>query len=151
MVSTLSLPDAYARVEYPDEVRVGERYKRWYGAFVKHRLDLMGHLTPETVYKLRCGISHELKIDDSASRLDEIFFALPQERVNRIAVTQFAYHGKSALVVDLAGFIGDVTVAVERWLDDAEVDPEKAQRLQALLHFESTVLDAWFGRIPALA
>lgn len=151
LVATLSLPDACARIEYPDITRVGERYTRWYGTFVEHRLDLMNHLSPDTVYKLRCGVSHELKIDDAASRVDEVFFALPQERVNRIAVTQFGYHGRSALVIDLGGFIGDVTSAVERWLASAEAEPAKAERLKALLQFETTVLDESFGSIPALA
>lgn len=150
LVATLSLPDACAAVEFP-EVRGRRRYIDWYNANVTHHLDLgRRRLTGEIVYSLRCGLSHELRIDDAASSADQLYFALPSDRINRFGITDLQVRGQTALVVDLGMFIGDVTVAVERWLRTAEADPERSERLSGLVKLETHILDSWFGRIPAL-
>ena len=149
LLSTLSMPDACASIEYPG-MRSGERYAIWYDQHVRHRLDLEHHLTGRVIYKLRCGISHELRLDDNALRFDEVLFALPKERVNRLGVTRFAAHGRSALVVDLGMYIGDVTCAVEAWMQAAEADPNKVNGLGRMMRYERTVLDPWFGDNPVI-
>ena len=150
LVTTLSLPDACAAVDYPD-LRGRQRYINWYDTNVSHRLDLgRGRLTGAVVYLLRCGLSHELRIDDDAGSAQQMFFALPSDRANRIAITDLAFHGKTALVVDLGMFIGDVIEAVERWLRIAEADQERAERLKGLVKLETHILNSWFGPIPAL-
>ncbi|SEL51057.1 hypothetical protein SAMN02910353_02778 [Ruminococcus sp. YRD2003] len=101
----LTIPDICGQVEFPNESKVGKRYKDWYNKYccteyngpqspnVVTTLPKLPDFTAENCYKLRCAVLHSGNIEINAINFNE--FKLTKDGETCSAVETVTSNGKS--------------------------------------------------------
>jgi hypothetical protein len=147
LILTLTLPDACAALESPNGETSANRYKAWWETWLKGKYD--DHLTADDVYRLRCAVAHQGRLQHQGLEFDRVFFTL---RPNG----QFFHKNilgsgeKKALNLDLVWFCKDVVEAAEAWFAQKTTDPQVQKNLELLVQFHPNGMLPFLNGVPAV-
>jgi len=125
----LALPDICSALESDD----GETDEKKYRAWVKRWLrQYANHLTPQDMYRLRCGVLHQGRMGHRGFHYKRVAFS-----VNFLVHNTFlpSREKPEVLTLFINLFCRDVVTAVEEWEEVHKDDPIVKRNLEQLVQF----------------
>ena len=136
LLALMSIPEGCAAIEYPTIKGNGERFRKWYEAFVVHQNNLRGNMGAELAWQIRNGVVHQLSVADPRnSKFVRIAFILPGSQL-RMHMGQLKLSTGTWLPIYLAAYVEEVLGACERWLALARQDATKSAQIDDLLGYK---------------
>jgi hypothetical protein len=133
----LSMPDICSKLETPEQVNGGLRYRAWFDKYLAsiNMNSIQGtktiFMSAGDCYALRCAILHEGSADVIEQRA--------RETVTNFRFTTMAMHrvkNGNVLVLNVARFCEEVCRAVESWCADVQNSQEVIDRMTDVLNIE---------------
>ena len=144
LLLTLTLPDICTALEQPNGRTDGKRlYKKWYKANVH---DLIGGLSPDEAYELRCTVVHQSSGMASPARsYSRVIFTMKTPlRVDSCVLND-------ALTFDVEAFCNRWIGAVRTWIEKSAADKNVSANLPNLLQVRPNGLAPYIVGMPIIA
>ncbi len=155
LVLALTLPDVCSALESEDGQTNLERYTAWCDIWLTQKY--RKHLTANDLYRLRCGMTHQARLDHPGLPYARVFFTLrPNGSLfhrNTLKSTYGLKPGetaKSALNLDLHLFCKDVVESAEAWFEQKKSDPFVQTNLANLVQFHPNGVLPYLKGVPAV-
>ncbi len=144
LLLTLTLPDVCTALEQPNgRTDGGKLYKLWYKANI---FDLIGGLSPEEAFELRCTVVHQSSAQASGARsYGRIIFTMK----GPFRVDSMVLNG--AMTFDLAMFCERWIGAVRIWIEKSKTNPIVQGHLPNLLQVRPQGLSPYIVGTPIIA
>lgn len=125
----LALPDICCALESTDGKTDEKKYRAWVERWLPQYAK---HLTPQDMYRLRCGVLHQGRLGHPGLRYKRVAFS-----VNFLAHNTFLPSRKKPEVLTLFInlFCKDVVTAVEEWQKAQKNNQVVQQNLKSLVQF----------------
>lgn len=151
LIALFAIPDAAAAIEYPGE-KPSQRYTRWYDSFVGKASGLEG----ATAWLARNALIHETAVNWHAAGLatNRLIIGIPDAArsgvVHGVGIEAASIAGRAG-AIDLTLLSSAILEGAERWLGDAERDPDKRARIEGLLQVRPDGVEPYMTGRPLIA
>jgi hypothetical protein len=141
----LALPDICAALESPD----GQTSERKYRAWVKQWLPSVyeEYLTPQDMYRLRCGVLHQGRMGHPGLRYTRVAFS-----VQGLYHLNFLPSEAKPEILNLSAglFCKDVVESVEKWYAAKEKNAVVRANISRLVHYRPNGLHPYLEAVPCV-
>ena len=107
--TSLIIPDICSALQSENGQTNGTKYKNWFDTYCAEKYD--GNVSGEDIYKIRCALLHQGKLNHDNPNFERILFQVPTNR-------GFVLHNNTingALNLNLKIFIEDIISGYELW------------------------------------
>jgi len=145
LLLTLTLPDICTALEQEDGRTDGKKlYKKWYKANVH---DLIGGLSPDEAYELRCTVVHQSSaLASSARTYSRVIFSMSHGPIRMDSLVM-----NDALVFDVESFCNRWIGAVRVWIGKSGADKNVRANLPNLLQVRPNGLAPYVAGMAIIA
>jgi hypothetical protein len=147
IIICLMLPDVCAALEATDGRTSERRYKEWYA---KHAKEQAGGAEPDECYSLRCGMTHQGKMEIKKGLADGVIFTLKGSSYRLDGFTLETPMGR-AYAFDAENWCRRWIAAVRIWFEAAKSDPVVQRNMESILQVRPLGLAPYFVGQPIIA
>jgi hypothetical protein len=147
IIVCLTLPDVCAALESEDGRTSRERYKDWYA---KHAKIQAGGVDPEECWSLRCGMTHQGKMDIANGGAGRVVFTIEHNRIRVDGVTLQSGES-SAYAFDAEYWCRRWVSAIREWYIVAQHNPIVRRNMQELMQLRPFGLHPFLVGQPLIA
>ncbi|SNV32086.1 Uncharacterised protein [Chryseobacterium taklimakanense] len=142
--NSLIIPDICSALTSENGQTNGTKYKEWFDRYCAQKYN--GFVSGEDIYKIRCALLHQGKLNHDYPNFEKILFQIPNE--NNIILHNNKIN--NSLNLSLENFVNDVVSGYEKWWEEHNNDQIVLKNLENSINYYPNGMAPFIVGIPLI-